>query len=315
MKTVAELEQFFRNELSTDIRKIETKRKLIVFKIVALHIVMLGLLVGAMYFLSQMRDTIEKFTGENTMYGWYVLVSLIVLVIDLALHFDFINNKAFYISFKSKVIDQIVKYIDSRMMYFPHKAILPQTLVESQLFHVKPNKKYKGDDYVIGQLEDVQVEFSEVHASYKPDKNKKQVKDLFKGLFFVATLPDKRDIQLIVLPKNAPKIKTELTSLNYGLPEFQEIFSVYTNKPDEVGKFLSVHLQEELVESFKAKHTSSISFSYLGNKVYVAVFINKDLFEPRIFHSLLDFKVIAEYYSDLYHALHMVELIRGAKKA
>jgi len=58
---------------------------------------------------------------------------------------------------------------------------------------------------------------------------------------------------------------------------------------------------------FKKKTRRDIYLSFLGSSVYIAVSFAKDLFEPRIFKTLLDFEVVQEYFEDLTLAYGIVE--------
>ncbi len=58
---------------------------------------------------------------------------------------------------------------------------------------------------------------------------------------------------------------------------------------------------------FKKKSQKPIYLSFVGSKVFVAVSYTKNLFEPKIFSTLLDFGPIREYYEDLQLAVGITE--------
>jgi hypothetical protein len=58
---------------------------------------------------------------------------------------------------------------------------------------------------------------------------------------------------------------------------------------------------------FKEKTKSQICLSFTGSKVYVAVPLQKDLFEPKLFSSVADFTPIREYAEDLALAVDIVD--------
>ena len=47
--------------------------------------------------------------------------------------------------------------------------------------------------------------------------------------------------------------------------------------------------------------------SFVGSKVFVAVSFTRNLFEPKLFRTLLDFGLIQEYFEDLQLAIGIVE--------
>ena len=89
-------------------------------------------------------------------------------------------------------------------------------------------------------------------------------------------------------------------------PEFERLFVVYGTDQIEARYILSTSLMKRIVD-FKKKTGKTIHLSFINNEIYVAVSYNKNLFEPKIFKTLLDFNVIREYYSDLQLALGIIE--------
>jgi hypothetical protein len=311
MKTAEDLKQFFDNDLQSDILGLEKKRKGIVLKLFVMHTVIASAVVAFSIFIINSGLTI----------GWIFLVAVIFAVIAGVMHYDLVNNKDFYIQFKTKVIDRIVKYIDGSFIYLPHKYIPPALFMESHMFSHKPTKKFKGDDYVIGKLgDDAKIEFSELLAQYKPKlaegekatKKKLEPRNLFKGLFFVATLNKNLPCEVVILPHHVDRSgNPHLKEFVFGSTDFRERFRVFTNNAELAEKFIAGDLENRIVEHVR-KSKNELSVSFVGNRIFVAVAHQKDLFEPKIFHTLMDFDIIKEYFDDLEQALTIVEKIRTA---
>jgi len=61
------------------------------------------------------------------------------------------------------------------------------------------------------------------------------------------------------------------------------------------------------ITDFRKKTEKQIYLSFVSNKIFVAIPYHEDLFEPKIFKTLLDFSIIQEYYQDLMLAIEIVE--------
>jgi hypothetical protein len=310
MKTAEELRTFFNSDLKSDIEGLERKRKAIVLKLAVMHTTLAACVIASFFFILNSGLTI----------GWLALVTVVFAVIAGVLHYDLVNNKDFYIQFKTKVIDRIVKFIDTSFIYLPHKYIQPQLFLESHMFMHKPTKKFKGDDYVIGKLgDDVKIEFSELVALYKPKpetekaaQKKIEAKNLFKGLFFVATLNRPLPCEVVIIPSRLEKSGNPyLKEFSFGGHDFRERFRVFTNDANQAEHIVSGEIESRVVD-FVKRSNNDLYVSFVGNRIFVAVAHVKDLFEPKIFHTLMDFDVILEYYDDLEQALGIVEQIRSA---
>ena len=122
----------------------------------------------------------------------------------------------------------------------------------------------------------------------------------------------------MVLPDTAEKlfgrIGQKLQSMNLVRddliklddPEFEKLFVVYGN--DQVGAryVLSTSLMKRIVD-FKNKTNRDIYLSFIGSMVFVAISYKRNLFEPRIFETLLDFEPVREYFEDLQMAVGIVD--------
>lgn len=312
MKSLQELKQYYQNELTTDLKKVDGMRKRIVTKVFALMALLLVAAVAALFGITQVIDT-EGFQ----IYGWYVLISLVFIAIAFVLYYDVTGDKRFHIIFKTRVIEQIVRFINPNFTYISHKFIPPNMFVDSKLFTDLPTK-YKGDDYVFGDLGTTKIAFSEVHAKRKEKKGEKksELKNIFDGIFFVA-MTNQKFTGTIILPKNQPfePEKLGLTSQQYEEvlhpdPEFNTYFKVYTASKQDARESFDVYREvfEDLV-SYQKTHKDEIYVSFIGSNIYVAISHKKELFEPRLYTSLLDFKIIQEYYDVMYEPMVIFEKI------
>jgi hypothetical protein len=317
MKSLEELKSFFNTELTDDLKKVDAMRKKIVAKVAVLMAVIFLLMVGALIGITTAMGGGED-GGGYQIYGWYALILVVFPAIGFVMYYDVTGDKRFHIIFKTRVIEQIVRFINPHFTYISHKFIPPNLFVESKLFTDLPNK-YNGDDYVFGDLGTTKIAFSEVHAKRKVKKGdgkKTAMKNIFDGIFFVAITNQKFD-GTIILPKNHP-FEPEKLGFSSGQfedvlhpdPEFNTYFKVYTANKASIFESFTVYREvfEDLV-AYKKSHKDDILVSFIGSNIYVAISHKQELFEPRLYSTLLDFKIIQEYYDVMYEPMIIFEKI------
>ena len=256
--------------------------------------------------------------GAPPLVFFFVLIACVVIG---AIAFAFIS-KGYKREFKQRIITKVVRFLDPELSYQPDGLIDKHTFKGSKLF-THSIDRYKGEDLVQGRVEKTDIVFSEVHAEYKTTsgtgKNRRtEWHTIFKGLFFIADFNKHFQGQTLVLPDSAEKLfggfGKMLQSWNIGRPdlvkledpEFEQEFVVYGNDQIESRYILSTSLMRRILD-FKQKSGSKIYLSFTGSKVYVAVPITRDMFEPKYFSSVSDFSPILDYYRDLTFAVSIVD--------
>ena len=225
--------------------------------------------------------------------------------------------------FKEHVITPLIHAIDPHLLYNPRFMVSQHLFERSDLFK-HPVERYRGNDYVKGQVEGVPMEFSDIHAEYRTrdSKGRTQWHTLFRGLFLVAEFNKHFKGKTVVLPDSAEKtfgtlIGGWLQSKNFsrdGLirlddPEFEKHFVVYGNDPIEARYILS-HSMMKRILSFQKKLPHPLFVSFNQNHIHVAIATGKDLLEPAIFRSLLDYDQAMEYVNTLRSTIGLVEELK-----
>jgi hypothetical protein len=96
-------------------------------------------------------------------------------------------------------------------------------------------------------------------------------------------------------------------------PNFEKEFVVYSTDQIEARYILSNSLMQKLL-LFKQKSKHPVYISFVGNHIHIAIYYDKDLFEPSIFHSLLEYKIAMEYVKTLHTAIGIVEELKLNQK-
>ncbi|MCX6073258.1 MAG: DUF3137 domain-containing protein [Campylobacterales bacterium] len=229
--------------------------------------------------------------------------------------------------FKTKVITPLIGAIDPHLLYNPDFMISQHLFERSKLFNHSIDR-YSGNDYVKGSIDGVPLEFSDIHAEYqtRDSKGRTQWHTLFRGLFLVAEFNKYFKAKTVILPDQAEKsfgtlIGGWLQSHNFSRddlirlddPAFEKAFVVYGNDPIEARYILSHSMMKRILE-FQKKVSYPLFISFVQNHIHVGIGTKKDLFEPAIFTSLLDYKQAMEYINTLRYTIGIIEELKLNEK-
>lgn len=241
-------------------------------------------------------------------------IGLGVVLVVAALVLGIMYNqfyKYFKQQFKGKVIPAVVKFVDERLEYDPHRSLIHEYSA-SGIF-TKRADRYRAEDTISGKYDLTSFSFGEIHTEYKSvsvDKNgnrRESWHTIFKGMFFVSdfnkdfhgeTMIDVDTMERYLgklgrkLQQWNPSRRGDLVKLEN--PEFEKKFAVYSTDEQECRYILTPSLMERLLEMTR-KINFNVAISFRNKQMYIAVSNNMDLFEPSVFGSLLkeeDYRVI-----------------------
>jgi Protein of unknown function (DUF3137) len=89
-------------------------------------------------------------------------------------------------------------------------------------------------------------------------------------------------------------------------PKFSKYFTVYSNDQIEARYVLSTSLMERLVR-FRKKANRQVYISFVESMIYIAIPYQEDLFEPKLFSTMLNFNPIRDYFENLQLMIGIVE--------
>lgn len=141
--------------------------------------------------------------------------------------------------------------------------------------------------------------------TYKTPKTK-----IFRGLFFIAKFPKSFAKRTFILPN---KFSNKITPqswrgkrINLEDSEFNRLFSVYGDSQLESRYILSTNLMDRLVQ-FQKKARRNIYISFIEGHVCIAIRYYHNLFEPKLFTSMLSFAPLREYFENLQLIMGIVQ--------
>lgn len=208
--------------------------------------------------------------------------------------------------FKENVVRAIIALINPDWNYDPDGYIYPEEYYRSKLF-TRQHDRYKGDDLVTGAIDKTDFRVSELHTEYKTQTTdskghtKTTWHTIFKGLFVHLDFNKEIKGETLVLPDTAEKLfgsfGRKLQSWGSGNREliklenveFEKLFVVYGTDQVEARYILTPAMMEAMIRIVEV-YGRKVYFSFIGSRVYFAIMINRDLFEPRIFSSGVRFE-------------------------
>lgn len=316
MKSISELTDYYYKELYPSLNELEETRKRIVSQLK-----WYGGIGGAVFAIAAM------WMGKNVgLFHPLMMAVAIGFVVLASITYRFMTQ-GYARDFKTKVITPLIGAIDPHLLYNPNFMVSQHLFVRSDLFNHSIDR-YSGNDYVKGSVDSVNIEFSDVHAEYqtRDSKGRTQWHTLFRGLFLVAEFNKHFKSRTVVLPDQAEKnfgslIGGWLQSINISRgdlirlddPEFEKHFVVYGNDPIEA-RYILTHSMMKRILDFQKKVSHPLFVSFVHNHIHVAIGTGKDLFEPAVFTSLLDYKQTMEYVNTLRNTIGLVEELKLNEK-
>jgi hypothetical protein len=312
MKTLEQFHEYYATDLKPILLELESQRKQVLQSYGWLAVVLIGIVAIGMLILA-----------VNPMMGpAVILIPLVIAIIVGAIMGPYLA-RGYTQRFKAEVMNRIVRFFDPSLSFRPDAAIEQSTYMGSKIFPHKPDR-YKGEDLVEGKIGVTAIRFSELHTEYKTTRRDSKGNThtewhtIFQGLFFQGDFNKNFSGSTVVLPDSAEalfgKFGQWLQSFSFGRdqlikmddPEFEKLFVVYGTDQIESRYILSPALMQRIVE-FKTKRNRPLHLSFVGSSIFVALSDSHNMFEPKIFSSILDFETICEYFNDLRLAVEIVE--------
>lgn len=316
MKTnVASLMDYFYEQMYGDLKILEKDRLVIVSKLQKTALILIILSLITLIFLTSRL----LFPFLHAL----VLVSTFSFLVYLFIYRH--QSAGYRLLFKEEVIAKIVQFIDPSLQYQSENHISENEYAMSELF-LDDFDRFSGNDLVQGTINGVALKFSDLNVEKKIEdrERKEHWVSIFQGLFFVADFNKKISHKTFVLPDTAGNTLGVLGEWMQGLDKrwgelvrldnttFERYFVVYGDQI-ESRYILSSSLMERII-AFKEKTGKSLYISFVNSKMYLCVDYKKDLFEPILTQSLLDFAPIKDYFQLLSHVLGIVEAFKLDEK-
>lgn len=306
MKTYDEFKKFFSAELLPKLTELETTRKQVIIKLIIWETI--GLAATAALFLA-----------IKTLISSLSLIYLVCILPCVGLGVLRLITSRYKADFKLLVIKKIIHFIEPNLKYRPADLVPPHIFRQSGIFLMYPDY-YRGEDRVFGHIGKTEFQFSEIVAKERKgdeDEENKE-KTFFRGLFFAAdfnkhfsgrtfVFPDYTERHSAIFAKwlqSRKKNHGDLVKLED--PEFENLFVVYSDDQIEARYILTTALMEKLTR-FHRKTGHNFYLSFANSRMHIAIPQNRNMFEPRMNKSIIDFAMCLDYFLDLSLVIGIVE--------
>ncbi len=314
MKTISELTDFYYKTLYPVLQELEKDREAVKNRIIKIGIFYTLVVFGIAFSIFKYLD-FEVFVYIVIFYiaGWAWIYKFLIS--------DYASD------FKQKIIAPLIKEIDENLDYLPDLHIPLANFNRSKLFTSRPDR-VSGNDYVRGKIDNIEIAFSDFHAEkkHKDSKGRESWSTIFQGLFIVSDFHKKFHGETVILPDSAQSLFGDLIggwlqANNFSRKQlikmdnvnFEKEFVVYGTDQIEARYILTHTLMQKLL-NYKKKTKHPIYVSFIKGKIYMAIEYNDDMFEPSVFHSLLNYKIAMTYVSTLHLAIGIVEELKLNQK-
>lgn len=308
MKRSEKLRAFYNEELVNDLVRVDSLRKRI--------LVQLGIVFGIAGLAFPLMAYFLITVAEPRMVFFFIPIFALLAIFVYIIWESVVKNTPFYKEYKKNVIYKLIKFINPTLRYDRRHFISQQDYFKSGFFEHVP-VKVVGDDHVAGRIDDVEIEFSELEVSFRrpEEKKSKHAEYQFKGIFFIAKTPRPYPADIIIEPKGF-KTGDNVILVPTDSEKFNEHFQVRVPNKDyirQVKEMLSDDLLEKVL-SFGALVHHEIHLSFIYNKLYVAIRHDKDLFEPSLWHSVMNYDMVHIHFNDLFYPISIIEHFAAYKE-
>ncbi len=299
MQPITDFRSFYQTNLQTKLTELETTRAALARKIKLYGLSGLGVGIAFMAFKISAWPLILAGVGIFFFYQHHA--------------------KHFRASYKTQIIASLAQ---AQGLQYNHQACISRSDYDrSKIFSTRPDR-YWGDDYLTGTVGKTGIRFSELHTQYKSGGKNKSYHTIFRGIFFIADFNKHFVGETFVLPDVSENVFGSglggfFQKLNIMRPqlvkledvEFEKAFAIYGTNQVEARYILSPALMQRILK-LKQKFNTNVALSFIGSHVYIAITINKNLFEaPWLFTPMDNYKQLEEYYNDIAMCVEIVELL------
>jgi hypothetical protein len=305
-----EFRSFYESQLRPALQELEARRRKAVNRMIVVGSVLVGAVVGSALLA-------PVFGAAPVILFIAAMIALVIGGISWAAMTTDLRSE-----FKRRVVAQVARFVDPSLVYSPEGHVSREQFRDSGIFQHGIDR-FKGEDHVSGMIGKTRIEFSELHAQYKTTTHTKNGTHttwhtIFKGLFFIADFSKDFRGRTYVLTDVAEStfgfLGRKLQEMNFTRPdlvkledpEFERVFVVYSDDQIEARYILSTSLMERILD-FRRRTGLAVQLSFVRSNVHVAIPLTRNMFEPRMTRSLVDFDLVRQYLQDLRFACGIVD--------
>ncbi|MEM7101992.1 MAG: DUF3137 domain-containing protein [Bacteroidota bacterium] len=295
MEEIIALRRFYNASLHKVLIKLDRKRK----TMIVLFLLSIFLFIGIGVIV------VKTSMPALSLFAWIPLVAYGT--------FLFARIRKFKAAFKPPVVSLILDFFNKDIKYDMKNKVPKDRFLGSELF-VTSAPYYRGEDYFTGKIGNVHFEMSELDVR-QPSRVLSEMEQVFRGIFFHANFPEPFKGKILILPREDKQylmrtIKGITRKGGYQvkapIEEFEQEFITYANPDVATSNILSQGIFETILK-YQKKIDKKIFVAFNESHFYLAIDEPKDILEPNIFRSNVNFHLIRDFYEDISDLMHIVE--------
>lgn len=238
------------------------------------------------------------------------ILSIVLFVLTQGFAFESIGTTNRYLrkEYKQKILPKLLGFINKDFEYIPNQKISKSVLDKSLLFPGEV-EVVDGEDFMRFRIGDTDIMYCEARIfGYGPRAK------MFEGIFVSAAFNKSFSSKTFIFPERTTpffrKLKFKTLGYSYNVkledPDFEREFIVLSEDQVEARYILTPSFMQRTLE-YKRKLKTELGFSFISNRLYCTIPNSKNLFEPALFESFMDFNFIMQSYEPIMLYTGLVE--------
>lgn len=301
MRRLEDFRIFYNHTIHPELLRLERKRKRLLF-LLSTSILLLSAAILVQFYVN-------------------VLVVTLLLLIPIGVYITYVlyRIQRFRSTFKPHVVDLILDFIDDglnfgTLKYDSQRFIAKERFLASQLFATEA-EQYIGEDFISGKIGELDFELCELNVK-ELSRVRTSLSPIFRGVFLHTVLNASLSGEIIVLPRELkPYHSRSIKAFNSrggnqiedGLNDsFKKSFMTFRTKDASLASVLTKDMQDTILK-YRLESQKEIYVSFIQNEIYIGISEPKDILEPFIFRSNVNFGLVREFFEDIDLLLDIVE--------
>ena len=302
MKRLDEFRIYYNHTIHPELLRLERKRRRLLLLLFVSALLMIALFIFELYL------------------NIAVLTLFLMIPIGMYITYLLYRIQRFIRTFKPHVVNLILDFIDDGVNYgaleYAAKEFIPvDTFHKSGIFESAANT-YQGEDLIRGSIGELNFELCELNVR-EFSQVRSRLNYVFKGIFLHSTFKDSINGQVYMLPRDFRQYLTRTirSAVQSGARNvdglirskgFRERFITYATQNAKTKSLLSDQVLEGLVR-YTEEYDKDIYLSFNNKKIFIAITEHKNILEPHVFRSNVNFALLREFFEDITLLLQIIE--------
>jgi|GEM_PF-926554 len=305
-------QEYIDREIFPHLLNIDQFRKKYLKDFIVTVIVILATIAGIIYYLITSETEINNF-----IFGILVFIGL-VMILAVYTPIGMYQRKT-----KGSIMPRITAFFEG----LEHKqgnivfTCIPNEIIRNSQIIPKFDL-HNCDDSITGSYKGVTINIEEtslIKTSHMAGRQRRI--PVFKGLIIQLKTDKQFNGKTIILKdlgiiNNFLKDKArKLQNIKLQNHEFEKKFEVYTSDQQEAQDILTDNFMQDLQKMSELFENAKLQMSLFDNNLFIAININKNLFEPAsLFKSALDTERVELVFREIIQILNMIEILKQNEK-